>query len=447
MKQLLILLVLIVAPAIYGQEWAKPFEDWANENYPADGPGATVLVAKDGEVLYRKAFGLANLELQVPMVPDNVLEIGSMTKQFTSVSILMLMEQGKLFLKDPITKFLPDYPTHENVITVHNLLNHTSGIKSYTAMRPFFEKARTDMSPKEIIDFFKDEPMDFQTNDAYRYNNSGYIILGYIIEEVSGMSYAEFVDKNIFQPLGMSHSYYGSKTKLIPNRALGYQPTREGGYQNAAYLSMTLPYAGGSLMSNVDDLLIWQQALHNNTLIKQSSKELAFTNGTLNNGDHIDYGYGFSVNEISDVPSIEHGGGIFGYECYATYVPSEDLYAVVLTNRNGNGPIDATVRLTAMAMGKPYPQADQGVSLSQGQLEKWVGSYTFPDGAVRHITMDQGKLFSQREGSRVFELVPLSENEFAFIDSLARYTFAEAEGTKQAEFKSRIKKSLGAISN
>jgi len=444
MKKLLILL-LFVSPFVCAQDWAVQFEQWATKNYPADGPGATVLVAKEGEVIYRKAFGLANLELQVPMVAENVLEIGSMTKQFTSVSILMLMEEGKLNLDDPITKFLPEYPTDGNIITVHHLLNHTSGIKSYTSMRPFFEKARTDMSPIEIIDFFKDEPMDFDTGEEYRYNNSAYIILGYIIEEIAGISYAEFIDSRIFKPLGMEHSFYGSKTQLIPNRAYGYQPTREGGYQNAAYLSMTLPYAGGSLMSNVDDLLIWQQAIHNNTLITAESKKRAFTNGSLNNGDPINYGYGYSINEIAGIPSIEHGGGIFGYECYATYVPSEDLYAVILTNRNGNGPTDLTVRIAALAMGKPYPEAGEGISLSEPQLKKWVGSYTFPDGAIRHITVENGKIFSQREGSTTFELIPLSENEFAFTGSLARYSFETEGDQKQATFRSRINKSTGVL--
>lgn len=445
MKQLTLSLFLLLSSISIAQDLSSSIEQWASELYPESGPGATILVAKNGEPIYRGAFGQSNLELQTAMIPENVLEIGSMTKQFTAVSILMLMEEDKLQLEDPITKYLPDYPTHENTITIHHLLNHTSGIKSYTAMRPFFEKARTDMSPKEIIDFFKDEPMDFQTGEEYRYNNSAYIILGYIIEEVSGMSYAEFVDSRIFQPLGMKHSFYGSKSRLIPNRAYGYQPTREGGYQNAAYLSMTLPYAGGSLMSNVDDLLIWQQAIHQNTLIQEESKQLAFTNGTLNDGSPINYGYGYSINEINGVPSIEHGGGIFGYECYATYVPSEDLYAVVLTNRNGNGPIDMTVRIAALALGKPYPEADEGISLNKEQLQQWVGSYSFPDGSIRHITLDDGKLYSQREGSRIFELIPLSANEFAFTDSLAKYSFDKEGDQKQATFQSRIKKSIGVI--
>ena len=299
MKQFKLFLILLfisfnATSYLLAQELEATVDKLLSEKYQPGDPGATALIAKNGEVLYRKAFGTANLELGTSMRPENVFEIGSITKQFTSVSILMLFEEDKLSLQDEITKYLPDYPTHGKTITIHHLLNHTSGIKSYTGMREFRTKARTDMSPVELIDFFKNEPMDFDPGEAYRYNNSAYIILGHIIEFVSGMSYADFIETRIFDKLGMKNSHYGSKTKLIKNRAYGYQPS-DNGFNNAAYLSMTLPYAGGSLMSCVDDMLLWQRALHKNTLISEESKKLAFTNYTLNNGKPINYGYGFSV--------------------------------------------------------------------------------------------------------------------------------------------------------
>jgi len=253
-----------------------------NEQYEHNGPGATALIYKNGDVIYRKGFGYANLELDVKMNPNHVFEIGSITKQFTAIAILMLEEQGKLKVDDDITTFIPDYPTHGNTITVHHLLNHTSGIKSYTAMKSFREKARVDMTPTELIDVFKNEPMDFNPGEQYRYNNSGYIILGHIIEVVTGASYEDFVQKNFFDKLGMSNSYYGSHQKLIKNRAYGYQD--RDGYVNADYLSMTLPYAAGSLMSNVDDLLKWQKALNTYQLISKATYEKAINGSSLNNG-------------------------------------------------------------------------------------------------------------------------------------------------------------------
>ncbi len=439
-------LFLIAIASMQAQTLEATIDQLLNEKYPADKPGATALIAKDGEVIYRKSFGLANLELGVSMKPENVFEIGSITKQFTSVSILMLLEQGKLSLQDEITKYLPDYPVNGKTITIHHLLNHTSGIKSYTSMSNFMSRAREDMSPTELIDVFKNEPMDFDPGEAYQYNNSAYIILGHIIEVVSGQSYANYIEQNIFQKLGMDNSHYGSNTKVIPNRASGYQPS-ENGYNNAEYLSMTLPYAGGSLMSCVDDLLLWEQALHKNTLITEGSKKLAFTNYTLNNGTPIYYGYGFSVDEINGIPTIEHGGGIFGYTCYGLYVPSEDVYVIVLTNSNGNSPTNVTIEMAAHTLGRPFPKGKQ-VEVSEKEMKQWTGSYEFEDGAVRFITYKDGSLYSQREGSTNLALFPVSKDEYYFSnEGFTKYIFKKEKGKKVAMFTSRIKVNKGLESD
>ena len=213
-----------------------------------------------------KGFGMANLELDVKVEPKHVFEIGSITKQFTAVSILLLEEQGKLSLGNEITKYIPDYPTQGKTITIHNLLNHTSGIKSYTNIPSFVENARTHMSPLELIDTFKDEPMEFELGTKFSYNNSRYILLGYIIENITGDSYAEFIKEEIFDKLNMADSYYGSMIDIIPNRASGYSQT-DAGYRNADYLSLILPYAAGSIMTTTSDLLKWQNAIDANTLI------------------------------------------------------------------------------------------------------------------------------------------------------------------------------------
>ncbi len=413
--------------------------------YKSGEPGATALVAKNGKVLYRKAFGNANLELDIPMKPEHVFEIGSITKQFTAVGILMLMEQGKVSPDDEITRFLPDYPTHGKKITVHHLLNHTSGIKSYTAMGNLNDLARKDMTPKELIDYFKNEPMDFDPGEAYRYNNSGFIILGYIIEQLSGKTYEEFIEKNIFKPLGMTSSYYGSHTRIIKNRASGYQ--QRDGFANAAYLSMTLPYAAGSLMSNVDDLLKWQQAIHNNTLITAATIKKAFTNYTLNNGNPINYGYGWSINEINGSPSIEHGGGIFAYTTMGVYVPEEDVYVAVLTNCDCNSPGDVATKIAALAIGKPFPEMGNAYTLSEKQMKKWIGAYEFEDGAVRFITLENGQLYSQRENSTKFKIFPASRDRFYFESGLIEYQFSKKKRKKEVIFKSRINTSKGVETN
>ncbi|MEM7085507.1 MAG: serine hydrolase [Bacteroidota bacterium] len=446
-KGLTIIMCFLSVVAIKAQSLDTALDQLLNEKYAAGDPGAAALIAKNGKVIYRKAFGTANLELDVPMKPEHVFELGSITKQFTSVAILMLMEQGKLSLEDDITKFIPDYPTHGKKISVHSLLNHTSGIKSYTAMASFRELARNDMSPTELINVFKNEPMDFDPGEAYAYNNSAYIILGHIIEIISEMSYGDFVEQHIFKKLGMKNSHYGSMSKVIKNRASGYQPT-ENGYRNAEYLSLTLPYAAGSLMSCVDDMLLWSQAIHTNTLISEKSKQLAFTNGTLNDSSSIYYGYGFSVDEINGVPTIEHGGGIFGYETYGVYVPSENVYVIVLTNRNGNGPTNVTIEMAAHAIGKPFPsKTTANAAISEEKMKQWVGTYEFENGVTRYVTLQDGKLYSQREGSQNLPLVAATENEFYFEQSFSKYKFTKEKGENVAFFSSRIRKSKGLKSD
>ena len=428
--------------SLYAQDLSSQFDELlVNYNEP-DSPGATALVYKDGKVLYRTALGMANLELDVPMKPENVFELGSITKQFTAVSILMLMEQGKLGLDDEITKYLPEYPTKGKKITIHNLLNHTSGIKSYTNMGSFMAMTREDKTPNEIIDHFKNEPMDFDPGEQWSYNNSGYIILGHIIEQISGKSYAEYIDENIFKPLGMLNSYYGSKFNLIKNRAIGYTPNGDG-FQKAKFLSMTLPYAAGSLMSNVDDMVKWHKAIHNNTLITSESKAKAFTNTTLNNGEPTNYGYGWQINAINGSPSIEHGGGIFGFVTQGVYLPSENVYVIVLTNRDGASPQDATVKMAALAIGKPYPTEDVSVSLTADELNKWVGNYEFDNKVLRTITLEDGELYSQREGSEKLKIYADSANEFHFEGGLTTYAFAMENGKKVANFAARIARSKG----
>ncbi len=407
------------------------------KEYPADGPGATVLVAKNGKILYRNAFGMANLELKVTMKPEHVLELGSITKQITGVAILMLMEDGKLSLEDPISKYMPDYPRGKD-IKIHHLLNHTSGIKSYTDMQNFQKLARTDMTPLELIAVFKDEPMEFSPGEKYKYNNSAYIILGHLVEQISGISYEDFIKKNIFTPIGMKNSYYGSKSNLIPNRASGYQPT-ENGFKNADYLSMTLPFAAGSLMSNVDDMLLWNQAIHNNLLITEKSKQLAFKNYTLNDGTPIYYGYGWAVNEMSGSPTLEHGGGIFGYTTYGAYAPKENIYVIVLTNTNGKDPGNISLKALAVALGRPLSEP---VALKIEDLKQWTGAYRFDD-VVRFISLKEGSLYSQREGGQPIKLIPLGKDNFRFEDSFTTYAFLTENGKRVANFADRIIKNKG----
>jgi len=269
----------------------------ANE-YKAYAPGATALVVKNGKVIYRKAFGLANIELNVPMIPENVFEVRSITKQFTAISILMLMEQGKLSLEDDITRFIPDYPTQGKRITIHHLLSHTSGIKNYIGIKGFASKVRTTMAPTELIDVFKNEPLDFDPGEQFKYNNSAYILLGYIIEQLTGETYGNFLENQIFKKIGMTSSYYGNRSKIIKNRAPGYTKKKRN-YFNSNYMDFSVAYSAGGMMTTIDDLAKWQKALTDNRFVKKETLDKAFKNHKLNNGELSDYGYGWFINDIN----------------------------------------------------------------------------------------------------------------------------------------------------
>jgi CubicO group peptidase (beta-lactamase class C family) len=367
------------------------------------------------------------------MTSENVFEVGSITKQFTAVAILMLLEEGTLSLEDDITTFIPEYPTNGKTITIHHLLTHTSGIKSYTSMQSFGKVMTMDESPLKFIDFFKNEPMDFNPGEKYSYSNSGYFILGYIIEKASGMSYQKFIQERIFNTIKMNSSYYGSHSKLIKNRAAGYQ--NNGELSNAQYISLSLPYAAGAIMSTVDDMLKWQTALSNNVFVKQATLNKAYTNYTLNNGEKINYGYGWSINEINAIPTIEHGGAIPGYLSMGVFVPSKNVYVILFSNCACQSPTNTALEITALAIDAPKIKKENSVELSKAQLNKWVGAYQFENDVVRYISLKENQLYSKREGSpEAFKIHPTSSNSFSFEDAFISYEFSIKEGKKNSAF-------------
>ncbi len=414
------------------QDLTQKFDDIVFESYKPDEPGATILVAKDGKAIYRKAIGKSSLELDVDMIPENVFMLASITKQFTAVAILMLEEEGKLSLDDSITKFIPDYPTHGKTITIHHLLNHTSGIKSYTDNENFRDFARIDKTLDELIATFKNEPMDFDPGEAFKYNNSGYILLGKIIEVISEDTYENFIENNIFERLGMTNSSYGNTSEIVKNRVRPYEQN-DNGYVNASYLSMTLPQAAGSLTSTIDDMLKWQNALTNNTLIKATTLDKAINGSTLNNGEHITYGYGWGEMNLKGSKGYSHSGGIFGTSTNGIYLIDEGIYVIGLSNCSCKDIGAVTQSLAATAIGKPFPTMKDVVKLSEAKMKQWVGAYEFEDDVIRHIFMEDGQLKSMRESesNTVFDIYPLSENRFMFKDGAIEYKFSKSANGKR----------------
>ena len=409
------------------------YDKMLSEQFKSGEPGCAALVAEKGQIIYNKAFGMANLELNIPMQPDMVFRIGSITKQFTAVAILQLMEQGKLSLQDDITKFIPDYPTQAYTITIEHLLTHTSGIKSYTSITDYFNNVRKDMKPEEVIDLFKNQPMEFAPGTKWNYNNSGFFLLGYIIEKITGKTYAEYIQENFFTPLDMTGSCYGSDTKIIKNRASGYQQGNDGP-ENSDYCSMTQPYSAGSIMSTVGDLFKWHQAVHSYKLVKKETLDKAFTEYKLANGDGTGYGYGWFLSQLQGSPTIEHGGGIFGYLTSSIYLPEEDVFVALFSNSTGKAPEFTALKMAAMAIGKPLKTTE--IKLDEATLDQYVGIYANEKGKEVTITREGTQLSANLSGAGTRKLIPSEKERFLVEDAFMYATFSRDDNGKIVSFVS-----------
>jgi CubicO group peptidase (beta-lactamase class C family) len=401
-------------------------------SYPQEAPGATVLVMRDGETLLHGAYGMADLELSVAMTPEMVLRIGSVTKQFTAVALLMLVEEGKVALSDPITRFFPDFPSDDGPITLQHLLTHTSGIRSYTELESFPTEVRQDFTVAQMIERFDDEPRDFAPGAGYAYNNSAYFLLGAVIEQVSGLSYQQFLQQRIFDPLGMEHTYYDDPERVIPNRASGYDGA-PGAYRNARYLSMSQPFAAGALLSTVDDLALWDAALYTDRLVSQQTLRLAWTPATLADGRSVHYGYGWSIHEYQGHRILRHGGGIFGFASHVVRIPDAKIFVAVLSNNPAlpPGPHELALRAALLALGEPL-DARPPAKLDPAQLDDYTGLYEIegdPDD-YRVVLREGDQLFTQRQRGRRFPIFPAGDDRFFYRDSIGELRFVrDAAGT------------------
>ena len=394
---------------------------------PAD-PGATVIVTKDGQTVFRQAYGMADVAKHVAMTPDTVLRLGSITKQFTSTAIMMLADEGKLSVADDITKYLPAYPTHGKKITIEHLLTHTSGIVSYTSKRLFRDSMTKDMTVAQMIDSFKNDKLDFEPGSQWRYNNSGYFLLGAIIERVSGMPYAKFVEQRIFVPLGMTNTAYEGYERGTAPRAAGHSGA-PGRFEPSPPLSMSQPYAAGSLASTVDDLARWDAAVSSGKLLKAASWQKAFAPYTLDGGAPTKYGYGWMLDKVQGAPTIGHGGGINGFRTFALRVPSEKLYVAVLTNSDSGlvAPEMVANKVAAIAIGKPYREFSE-IKVEPASLDAYAGVYKVDDKVSRTLRTEGGKLVMERTGRSSVTLVPYAADGFFIPDSLDYMEFARDAG-------------------
>ncbi|NHZ66054.1 serine hydrolase [Massilia genomosp. 1] len=427
-------LLALHAPAAFAQDAIRPAAGQALAEridaaiapyYKADAPGATVIVTQDGKTVLRKAYGMADVSKSTPMTPDMAMRLGSITKQFTAVGILMLVDEGKLALDDDITKFLPDYPMRGKRITVEHLLTHTSGIVSFTSKLTFYLTEGRDKTVAEMIDTFKNDPLEFEPGTRWAYNNSGYFLLGAVIEKVSGQTYAKFMEERIFTPLEMRHTAYEGHERSAGPRAAGHTKGLFGRVTAAKSISMTQPYAAGALVSTVDDLARWDAAITAGKLLKPATWQKAHTSAVLADGKPTNYGYGWQVGTLRGVPMLAHDGGIDGFSTSALRLPQQKVYVAVLSNTDAPKiqPDMVASKAAAIAIGNPFPDF-KAVKVDNALLDAYAGTYRIDATAIRSFKRDDGKLLMQRTNRDPVTLTPYANDSFFMPASLTTFVFA-----------------------
>lgn len=418
-------LVLIFAAACWAQE--KPSADPVPrmeqiiQSYVGNHAFmGTVLVARDGKTLLDKGYGFANLEWQVPNTPTTRFRLGSITKQFTAASILLLEERGKLKTDDPVKKYMPDAPAAWDKVTIFHLLTHTSGIPSFTSFPDYESHECQTMTPQQLVDWFRDKPLEFEPGTKWNYSNSGYVLLGYLIEKISGQSYAGFVQQNIFAPLGMKDSGYDSNSAIIERRAAGYSPGKNG-MENAGFINMSIPLSAGALYSTTEDLLRWEQGLFGGKLLSPASLAKMTT------PFKQDYAFGLGVSTQHGHKIIAHDGGIEGFNTSLAYYPDDKLVVAVLGNLNGPAVNEIAGSLAQVAHGEKVVLNSERkeISLPQQVLAKYVGTYELAPAFSINMTLEDGRLMTQATNQRKLPLYAESETMFFLKDVNAQIEFVK----------------------
>lgn len=395
------------------------------------GPGIAVVVTEDGKVVYHSARGMADIAQSRPMEPETVFRLGSITKQFAAAVVLQLAEEGKLSLDDPLTKFVPDYPASGASVTVRQLLNHTSGIASYTSIPGWLtdENLTRTWSTREMIILFQDRPSDFAPGERYLYNNSGYLLIGAVIEAVTGQSWDEAVAQRIARPLGLATIATFADEATQPAMALGYTTDADGNPEIAGPINFTVPAAAGALRGNVLDLATWANALHSGQMVGEEYYRQMIARTVLNDGSTVAYGFGLDLEEFRGRPGLGHGGGINGFNTASLYLPEDNIFVAVFNNTDSPEISANTLmaRIGAMAVDDPF-EAMTAIPLDLEAVQPLLGEYRMDEGQSRKFYERDGKLYTMRTGGGEIEVFPVGGNRFFYgTSSLTWFAITRAD--------------------
>jgi CubicO group peptidase (beta-lactamase class C family) len=422
--------MLFTGCAVLGQELESKMNQYMQAAVQVDHFMGSVLVAQHGRVLFSKGYGMADLKLGVPNTPETEFRIGSITKEFTATAILELQAQGKLSVQDLVCKYVPNCPKDWGSIKIFNLLTHTSGIPNFTSFPNYLKIESESVTPTQLLADFENKPLDFKPGAKFSYSNSGYEVLGYIIERVSGEPYQEFLEKNIFDPIGMKDSGYDSSHPTARDHAEGYSYA-DGHYVPARYVNMTVPFSAGALYSTVLDLYKWDRALRAGKLIPRKSLDEMFTPQVSMGGpDNAHYGFGWVISTGFGRKEISHGGGIEGFTSVNSWFPDDDAYVIALDNVTSPEVNTVARSLTAILFGQKYeiPKKHHAIALTAEELQKFVGQYQLAPKFILTVRREGDQLITQATGQGEVPIYPESRNEFFLKVVDAQLSFVQSAG-------------------
>ena len=389
-------------------------------------PGASVLVSQNGEIIFQKGFGYANIEKKIRVTPDTKFKIGSISKQFTAAAILKLQEEGRISTADKLSKYIPDFP-RGNEVTIYQLLTHTSGIHDYD-FQPNLDVSQP-VTPQALLDVIKKNSYDFNPGERFQYDNSGYFILGYIVAKLSGRTLGDYLYETFFKPLGMTNTGIYETNIVLDNEAQGYS-IKDETVKKADFQEMSWALGVGSIYSTTGDLFKWNEAVFNGKVLKDATLKAAFTQAILNNGGKVDYGFGWFLSINRGLRFIQHSGVSSGFFSYLERQPENKLTVCVLLNAlpapKGINPILNGQAISEFNLADKMEKQNSGVSdttVNENNLKKYAGRYDYGHGMAMLITLKGKQLFGQVTGQAPNPLTPVSANEFYFKAMNAKIKF------------------------
>lgn len=383
-------------------------------SYPADGPGAAVVIMKGGKIIYAGSRGLADVQAKRPITPGTAFPVGSIAKQFTAAAVLKLVADGKISLDDPVTRFFPNWPQPAGSATVRQLLNHSSGIQDFSKVPGWIAKNRDrPWTTEQLLAVFLDLPPKAKPGAAWEYNNGGYVLLGAIVEKVAGKPWHEVIAERVFRPLGLTSMNYADRAQGIADLARGYTKA-DGKLQLVQRSSWSVAHAAGGLVGSVEDMAAWARALHGGKLLPPELYREMTSPARLADGSTQPYGFGLRLQKIRGKRSFVHGGAGAGLDTDSVYVPSEDLFVAVFANSDepATDPSTLTRRLAALAMGRPIPSFARA-DVPASEIAPLFGAYGGGAGPAVNFFASDDKLYLSRGETRM-EAIPAGGDRFFF---------------------------------